>query len=268
MWSAGTPVFDGCAFLENTSDEEGGAVYLNSSDVSFTNCTFLANHTDLTDDRDGGALCSYNSRPEVVNCLFAHNSTKARGGAIFVTGYSLTAVNCTIANNTCTGTYTDEAFGGGIFLYGVGADISNCIAWGNSDYSGNSQSAQIYKDPSHDPSVSYTNTDGSWYWPGGTGNISADPLFVDADGPDNIPGTVDDDFRLSANSPCIDAGDNDAVPAGVVTDVAGVYRWIDEPSVPNTGNGDRSDRGHGGSRSDHRLRRGQPADRIRRRRRR
>ena len=43
------------------------------------------------------------------------------------------------------------------------------------------------------------------------GNSSADPLFLDADGLDNIPGTEDDDLRLQSGSPAIDAGDNAAL---------------------------------------------------------
>jgi len=38
----------------------------------------------------------------------------------------------------------------------------------------------------------------------GQGNIDADPLFVDPD---------EDNYRLTAASPCIDAGNNTAVPA-------------------------------------------------------
>jgi hypothetical protein len=45
------------------------------------------------------------------------------------------------------------------------------------------------------------------------GNLFSDPLFVDADGPDAVPGTLDDDLRLQMNSPAIDAGDNTALPA-------------------------------------------------------
>jgi hypothetical protein len=43
-------------------------------------------------------------------------------------------------------------------------------------------------------------------WPDGYD----DPQFVDPDGPDNNPETLDDnDFRLTAESPCIDKGEND-----------------------------------------------------------
>jgi len=43
----------------------------------------------------------------------------------------------------------------------------------------------------------------------GTGNIDANPMFADDDG------------RLLAGSPCIDAGNDAAVPSGVTTDLDG-----------------------------------------------
>jgi len=48
------------------------------------------------------------------------------------------------------------------------------------------------------------------YWTeGGRGNVTTNPAFVDADGPDDDPETLDDnDYRLAVGSPCIDAGDN------------------------------------------------------------
>lgn len=43
------------------------------------------------------------------------------------------------------------------------------------------------------------------------GLITGNPFFADADGPDNIPGTLDDDFRLMTISPAVDAGVNDSL---------------------------------------------------------
>jgi len=59
---------------------------------------------------------------------------------------------------------------------------------------------------------------------GGTGNINADPLFVNAadpDGADNIHRTADDGLRLQACSPAINAGTNSGAPA---TDILGNAR--------------------------------------------
>jgi hypothetical protein len=60
----------------------------------------------------------------------------------------------------------------------------------------------------------------------GTGNIDVDPLFVDPNGADGIIGTEDDNLRLSAGSPCIDAGDNSVVDANS-TDLDGNSRILD-----------------------------------------
>jgi parallel beta-helix repeat protein len=63
----------------------------------------------------------------------------------------------------------------------------------------------------------------------GIGNIDADPLFVDP---------LNGDYRLSAGSPAIDAGDNTAVPEGVYTDLEGNHRFWDDPATPDTGFGE------------------------------
>jgi hypothetical protein len=74
------------------------------------------------------------------------------------------------------------------------------------------------------------------------GNICQQPMFVDF---------FNDDFRLSCDSPCIDAGDNVCVPldkldldgdadTGEKTpyDLMGDPRFVDDPNTPDTGNPD------------------------------
>jgi hypothetical protein len=83
--------------------------------------------------------------------------------------------------------------------------------------------------------VSYSIVQGGW---GGDGskNLDADPLFVDADGPDDIVGTADDDLRLSAGSPAIDSGDTlSAATLLGATDLDGNARLADDPGTANTG---------------------------------
>ena len=65
---------------------------------------------------------------------------------------------------------------------------------------------QIYNVEGSTPVVTYSDVQGGWT---GTSNIDADPMFADADG------------RLSPDSPCIDAGNDAAVPSGVTTDLDG-----------------------------------------------
>jgi hypothetical protein len=63
------------------------------------------------------------------------------------------------------------------------------------------------------------------------------PIFTDADGADDIRGTLDDDLSLADGSACIDAGDNAAVPVGNETDYAGNPRFVDDPTVTDSGQG-------------------------------
>jgi hypothetical protein len=65
------------------------------------------------------------------------------------------------------------------------------------------------------------------YLSAGPTDLSEDPVFVDRDGPDDDPGTIDDnDYHLSANSPCIDSGTGEGLnlPA---TDFEGQVRVFD-----------------------------------------
>lgn len=47
----------------------------------------------------------------------------------------------------------------------------------------------------------------------GGNNVDAEPGFADANGVDQVSGTIDDDYRLTGQSIAVDAGDNDLVVA-------------------------------------------------------
>ncbi|HUU96658.1 MAG TPA: choice-of-anchor Q domain-containing protein, partial [Phycisphaerae bacterium] len=81
--------------------------------------------------------------------------------------------------------------------------VTNCILWGDS-------APEIIGGAS----VYYSDVEGGWT---GTGsdNTDTDPLFDD---PDN------GDYHLTGDSPCIDAGDNNAV--SVITDLDGKPRIV------------------------------------------
>jgi len=101
----------------------------------------------------------------------------------------------TVRNNTIVGNRRQFGYDGSALLACTGA-ITDCIIWGNED-------VQIQ----HSNEPVYSCIEG---WAGGgQGNISLDPLFADADGPDDDLETYEDnDYRLSPDSPCIDAGYN------------------------------------------------------------
>lgn len=141
-----------------------------------------------------------------------------------LSGTSSTVTNCTFSGNS-------GGWRGGA-IYGDSPTLINNIFWNNTAERG----PQIALDDARDASISYCDIQGGrdeiyiddhpsgldW----GPGNIDVDPMFVDADGPDDVAGTADDNLRLLAGSPCIDAGDNAALPPSVVTDLDGNPRIV------------------------------------------
>ena len=87
--------------------------------------------------------------------------------------------------------------------------LTNCILWSNTDRDGSSESAQVHGERTV---VNHCHIQGWTGKLGGTGNLGDDPLFIDFDGPDDLIGTEDDNLRLKPGSPCINAGDNAALP--------------------------------------------------------
>jgi hypothetical protein len=67
--------------------------------------------------------------------------------------------------------------------------------------------------------VTYSCIQGGWP---GTGNLNVDPALM-ADG------------TLRRGSPCIDAGNNNALPSDMLTCINGTPRFLDDPETPDTG---------------------------------
>jgi hypothetical protein len=232
------PRFAQCLFYDNRADAGGGAFSTLSPGSTFHNCRFVGNHATGS---GGGAFHSSGTN-SYVNCLFSGNQATS-GGGLFHHGYPASVVNATITGNVATGN------GGGVYVnLGVGGQLSvgNTIAWGNSDAGGIDAGAQIHVNAGT-PTVSYSDVQGGWSG-AGTNNIALDPLFADPDGFDGVIGTPDDDPSLGAGSPCIDAGDDTALPADVIDldldfdmterlpwDLDANPRIEDDPAVPDTG---------------------------------
>uniref|UniRef100_A0A7C1FWC7 Bacterial Ig-like domain-containing protein n=1 Tax=Caldilinea aerophila TaxID=133453 RepID=A0A7C1FWC7_9CHLR len=142
---------------------------------------------------------------------------------------SPTLTNVTFSGNAAT------INGGGMYNHvGSAPTLTNVIIWG-------STGGSIFNIGSN-PTISYSLLQGSGCPTGatcGSGMIyNTDPLFVDADGVDNVSGTLDDNLRLQLTSPAIDAGNNNAPGlSGITTDLDGNKRFEDIPTVPDTGNG-------------------------------
>jgi parallel beta-helix repeat protein len=218
--SYSNPTLINCTISGNTGGQAGG-VYCNGfCGVTLTNCAIRGN-TGV----NGGGIACYQSSPTLVNCEISGNTATASvggGGGVFAIFESApTLVNCTLSGNKAFGAAGCAVFSGG---YSIPV-LNNCILWGDET------PQEFYAYPGSTPLVTYCDVQGGF---SGTGNINLDPLFVDPDGPDNDPNTWgDNDYRLSAGSPCIDAGKNSAVPSGTPTDLDGGPRFVEDPETPD-----------------------------------
>ncbi|MGH7967209.1 MAG: immunoglobulin domain-containing protein, partial [Limisphaerales bacterium] len=152
-----------CTLSGNSAGSGGGAAYARVEN------TIVADNTSTAAGGGGVFQCALN------NCLLTGNSANAGGGA-----FGGTLSNCTLSRNQANS-------GGGA----DSADINNSILYLNSAHTGENVNACTlnYCDTTPLPDA-------------GTGNIDADPVFVDV---------VGGDFRLQYSSPCINAGNNNLV---------------------------------------------------------
>jgi predicted outer membrane repeat protein len=236
--------FSRCRFLGNFASYECGGV--RGFGGLFVDCLFENNEAFVL---EGGAFLGGGT---LINCEFRRNRATTTGGAAHVT-HASTFVNSTFVANQGGGC------GGAMFVSpGVDAELINCNLLANS---GAGNGSAVFGAAAVTNSVIWGHAplpfdqigpvtfsciqDG---WPG-EGNVSGDPMFVDAPGIDGILGTEDDDLRLSAGSPCIDAASNPELPADVLDidedgnvtesiplDLSGGLRLVNDPDSPDAGN--------------------------------
>jgi hypothetical protein len=215
-----TAILDGFVITGGDGSSAGGGMNCYDSSPTILSCIFVENRSYY-----GGGIRCDGSSITIINSLFIGNRTLeggiSSGGGMYITGSgSVTIINCTFSNNQAT------SGSGGIRNSSAGTNITNSILWGNINQSGTSESAQIMSTGSLN--INHCCVQG---WTGGLGgvsNIGDDPLFVDANGADDILGTEDDNLHLLVGSPCIDTGDNSTVPSYIVTDLDGHPRIVND----------------------------------------
>ena len=193
-------VFASCIFTGNSASSSGGGIY----GGTLRHCLLTANESRY----GGGAAFSdlWNCRIVANNsleniggvgggtlhgCLVAANTSKFTAAGL---GY-VTAYNCTVVGNVAQFNYPMHGY----------APVS---AW-NSIFSSDTAGGmpEIYTGEyfycclESNPAI-------------GTGNVSADPLFIDV---------ASGDYRVQSNSPCVNAGTNQVWMVGT-TDLAGSNR--------------------------------------------
>ena len=230
---ASSIIIDEAVFTNNIAGGSGGAVFNADLSNSVINDVLFEGNSAL--NSGGGAVFNFESSPVLTNVEFRSNSATATGGAIYNLGEetgtaiangifegnsaefggaiyssfgSSRGVNLTFANNVAT------LNGGAIYTAGDEDTIStytNTIIWNNSQ----SEDIEPIFNDGTEAVISQSIVEGGYE--AGTDIIDADPLFVDGEAVD---------FRLSADSPAIDAGTLD--PVFLETDLAGFDRVFGE----------------------------------------
>jgi len=195
-------------FQGNVAASWAGGLHLDKARLVLWNGLFAGNQALRF---IGGAMVANEAVATLVNVVFTGNTAEQDGGAYLNGASHLTVTNVTFSGN--------RAGRRGGAIYSVGGDVNpdftmvanNAIFWGNTA-AGEGQ--EIYNQGETRVLLRHSLIAGSL--PGGTedggGNRFSDPFFIDPNGSDDLPGTLDDDVRLQAGSLAIDAGDNALLP--------------------------------------------------------
>lgn len=222
-WTVNNPpeaaemILDHCTFSNNTCQISGGAIYIQDALPTITGCTFTNN---LAND-DGGAIYNYRATPVITSSLFIANTAVGTGGAIanYLECHPDIISSTFVGNKAAEGGAVSSARDCHPFL-------SHCILWNNTAAKGTnlylvqdpfsrrpSEMTVAYSDLKSGPASAHAEPGTTLTW--GQGNINADPLFTQ-------PAKAI--YRLSADSPCVDAGHPDHVPSPGAVDLDGHRR--------------------------------------------
>jgi parallel beta-helix repeat protein len=262
--NAGSPTINDCVISGNTATEGGGICCDDNSEPTINVCTIRNNEAN---NSGGGIFCFDGSNLSIINSCVNYNIANTGAGiTCFYNGSSLTLSNCTIMGNTAKyhggGIYCSDVsnptisnctisgnvarwYGGGIYCT-LNSDlgITNSILWRNA---AGLKGMQVYlgslstmltlsfSDVQGGEDAVNIDTGSTLNW--GVGNIDTAPLLTP-------------DGHLTWASPGIDAGDSNAVGPDttdldgdgntiepIPLDIDDDPRFVDDPCIPDTGNG-------------------------------
>lgn len=213
------PMLTNLIFAGNQAVAGGGLFIAYRAAPTLVNTTFIGNHAEGV----GGAIALGDSDLTLTNAVFTGNSVAGGYGSAISTQDScmVTVSNATFSNNTgvtlINWPFTTMILKNVILWENIGPEIINF-----------SQGATQAKTHIANSLIQGSGGSGSAWTPDlgvdGGGNLDSDPLFVDANGPDDVVGTADDNLHLLIGSPAIDRGDNTANTQA--TDLDGAPRQI------------------------------------------
>jgi predicted outer membrane repeat protein len=188
-----SPVLRNLVITNNETTTYGGGIYTKNLNAvpEIVNC-IISNNT--AGSNGGGLATDSSSRPTLTNVLIFGNSAYTYGGGIY-TSTSLDLYNVTIVKNRVT-----DGTGYSGFHNAMGTpDVYNCLIWGNTGGSGNSDTSTL---------IHYNNTIVEDMTTSVTGILDStgstnDTLFVNF---------ASDDYHLKTGSAAINAGDDDNIP--------------------------------------------------------
>jgi len=186
-----SPVIINNKIVCNSSDKYGGGIFLAAECYPIIVNNSISGN--ISKGHGGGIRCGIYSSPFILNNIISKNSANGNyssGGGIFCEDWT----SPIITNNTITMKFSGNG-GGGFCGTKANPIITNTIIWGNESEIGSNDILLI----GGDPTITYSDLKGGYP---GTGNIDADPLFVDP---------ANGDFHLIFTSPCKDTGDNSPI---------------------------------------------------------
>ncbi|RKX44321.1 MAG: hypothetical protein DRP64_06775, partial [Verrucomicrobia bacterium] len=179
-----------CLVTENFSKQgQGGGVVLNNTGATLNSCRITRNSSPTS--YGGGVHCS--SGGTLNNCIVDNNKAQSCGGVRLHNGSVMR--NCVVTENSA------DSYSGGVQAYSGDVYVDNCIVWNNKV---DSSVVDFY---ASNVTIHKRNTcASSGVTAGVDGCITNNPRFANA---------AVEDFNLLAHSPCIDAGNNAYMPAGL-----------------------------------------------------
>ncbi len=205
-------VIEGTTISDNTAGDSGGGInaYGGGGVMPVTVHTSIVRGNAATANNAGGIWIGEGAELDLENTLIADNESGNCCAGVQIYKGAATVMNATVAHN-------ESPTGGSGFFVDFGGQagrfvkVTNSILWDNApgDFDVINAGLSAY-------SVTYSDVEHGFV--PGTGNISADPAFLDAAG---------QDYHLTAG-PAVDSGTSSDAP---VTDLDGNAR-------PSDGNGD------------------------------